>query len=146
MSGPFHALGFSGTQRGTTSAQLAKAETMLRAFRDLGADEIHLGDCIGSDAEIYEIAGHFGYRLIGHPPNNPKKRAFLTYHEIYPELPYPKRNRAIVLASGFFFATPNEDYEVLRSGTWSTIRYARTRTAGGIILPNGILTGLELED
>jgi predicted Rossmann fold nucleotide-binding protein DprA/Smf involved in DNA uptake len=35
------------------------------------------------------------------------------------------RNKVIVNISDVILATPFEDKEVMRSGTWSTIRYAR---------------------
>ena len=58
----------------------------------------------------------------------------------YPEDEYLKRNRAIVKRSDILIATPGQREEILHSGTWSTVRYARKK---GIpiwkIYPNGIV-------
>jgi len=39
--------------------------------------------------------------------------------------PYLDRNQDIVDGADILIAAPNEDKEIVRSGTWSTVRYAR---------------------
>jgi hypothetical protein len=42
-----------------------------------------------------------------------------------PEEDYLPRNKNIVRATASLIATPFEFVEILRSGTWSTVRFAR---------------------
>jgi hypothetical protein len=54
--------------------------------------------------------------------------------------PYRVRNRDIVRDTETLIATPSEPVELLRSGTWSTVRFARKLgRAVWVILPNGNL-------
>jgi hypothetical protein len=54
--------------------------------------------------------------------------------------PYLVRNHDMVDQSEFLIGTPGEEQEVLRSGTWATIRYARKlKRPILIILPKGKL-------
>ena len=53
--------------------------------------------------------------------------------------PYLERNKDIVDETGLLIATPKGE-EIVRSGTWSTIRYARKNHKKIIIImPNGNL-------
>lgn len=115
-------VGFTGTQHGMTFMQ---KETLYHLLLELGPDEFHHGDCIGSDAEAHDIAVIIGIEIHIHPPNNPSKRAYKKGTQIYPELPYLSRNTNIATKTNILIATPGEDYEVIRSGTWSTVRRAR---------------------
>jgi hypothetical protein len=100
--------------------------------------ELHEGDCIGSDAQAATAARATGFRIIGHPPTNESKRAFFAADEWRPAADYLVRNHNIVDASEQLIATPGEFTEVLRSGTWSTVRYARKqRKPVWMILPDG---------
>jgi len=127
-------LGFTGTQRGMSSRQVKALRQILWC-----ATEVHLGDCIGADAQAHEEAGHLGVRRVGHPPSIAAKRAFLHYEEERAPKPYLDRNLAIVKAGvDGLIATPKDYVEVLRSGTWATIRAARRLNRPiWIILPNG---------
>lgn len=122
-------LGFTGTQQGLTKGQRSALNTWLVNLAPV-YHGLHLGDCVGADTEVYALmaarsgTGLHSYRLIGHPPTNPGRRAFCAYDEERDPAPYLVRNRAIVDESHLLFAAP-EDHEVPRSGTWSTIRYAR---------------------
>ena len=44
-----------------------------------------------------------------------------------PQKPYLERNRNIVDNTTMLVAFPNNNKELLKSGTWSTIRYAKKR-------------------
>lgn len=85
---------------------------------------MHHGDCIVGDWLAHRIGRELGLRMIGHPPDNPKKRAFCDFDEIRPEKPYLERNRDIVDETDVLIGMPDGP-ERLRSGTWSTIRYGR---------------------
>jgi predicted Rossmann fold nucleotide-binding protein DprA/Smf involved in DNA uptake len=81
-----------------------------------------------------------GLRIAGHPPLIKGKRAFFPSDESLPVREYISRNRDIVDASQEIIATPGEFEEQLRSGTWSTIRYARkTGKRVLVVLPDGRL-------
>jgi hypothetical protein len=130
-------VGFTGTQRGMSGPQTSAVRRHLgQCFKFAGPDqpEFHHGDCIGADAQAAQIARDLGYRVVGHPPVVAAKRAFFPSDvERRPEA-YLVRNREIVDAVEFMLATPGEAREVLRSGTWSTIRYARQRGVPGVII------------
>lgn len=130
--------GFTGTQRGMTAAQAAVVRLL---FSKLGVTELHHGDCIGADRHAHLIACEMGIRVIIHPPSNDSKRAFCKGDETRPERDYLTRNRDIVIESDVIIATPKEEKEVLRSGTWSTIRRARKRGKPTVIVsPSGKLS------
>lgn len=128
-------LGFTGTSYGTTPAQRA---ALAVVFTNLRPDELHLGDCVGADAEAWALAT---CRRVGHPPSNPRARAYCAYDEERAPLPYLKRNRVIVDATECLVATPRTFKEELRSGTWATVRYARgLGRPVCIVWPDGTLT------
>jgi len=123
-------LGFTGTQTGMSSKQKQELALLLEHFRDEDAiDEeltiFHHGDCIGADEEAHKIAVLLGLIIVVHPPINSSKRAFCEEGTLKEPLPYLERNRAIVNECEVLFAAPKSDIEVLRSGTWSTYRYAK---------------------
>jgi len=116
-------LGFTGTSRGMTQKQLA---TVRYLFNELQLHVLHHGDCIGADAQAHRIAMDLQARIVIHPPDDPKKRAFcIGADEVKPTFPYLVRNHHIVDHSrDGIVAVPFRESEV-RSGTWATIRYAR---------------------
>lgn len=119
-------LGFTGTQRGQTARQRA---TVRYLFGELNLRVLHHGDCIGSDAQADQDARRVGAMIVLHPPEDPSKRAFCDYslpHEARDPKPYLVRNADIAREGrDGLIAAPKEYSEVLRSGTWSTIRRAR---------------------
>jgi len=128
-------VGFTGTQEDMTDAQ-------KQAFRELLSkveiSEFHHGDCIGADATAHLIAQRLGCRIHVHPPIISSKRAFCKGDYTHKEADYLDRNHRIVDCANWLIATPMETNEVLRSGTWATIRYARQRGVKvGIIWPDG---------
>lgn len=129
-------IGFTGTQRGMTVAQ----QTVVRRLsRSLVVDEAHHGDCVGADADFDAIMRERGVPRHVHPPDDPKKRAFVRDFAVrYPTKPYLERNRAIVDDTDALIAAPKGATEEQRSGTWATIRYARNAgKAVTIVWPNG---------
>ncbi len=132
-------VGFTGTQRGMTPWQRSALETLLQ---DLNATDFHHGDCCGADEEAHEVATLVGCRIYLHPPIIEAKRAHCNLRAgvdlCYQAKPYLDRNKDIVNTTECLIATPGESKEQLRSGTWSTVRYARKRGKFiSIILPNG---------
>lgn len=115
-------LGFTGTQRGMTELQKTLVKELIKAW---APTELHHGDCIGADATASTFAELAGIRIIKHPPLNTSKQANMPYDESRPAQDYLVRNKNIVNETLQLLATPGEETEQLRSGTWSTIRYAR---------------------
>lgn len=124
-------IGFTGTRRGTTKPQ---ENTLARLFfRYEGNLVLHHGDCYGADAEAHVQALKYAARIVIHPPTDSKYQAwcirFENARKIPVELrdpfPYLERNHHIVDETEFLIGTPRESHNVLRSGTWATIRYAR---------------------
>jgi len=141
-------IGYTGTQKGMTEQQKNILRKMLGEI--YGNDFyqfpmiFHHGDCIGGDEEACEIALEIGFELHCHPPINPNKRAFVESKYMEDERPYLDRNHDIVNACHTIFAAPFEKEEMLRSGTWATIRYAKKRNKRlFIIYPDGT-TNLEM--
>jgi hypothetical protein len=121
-------IGVTGTESGGNTRQLALAEMFLGELLSQGFTHLHHGDCVGVDDEVALIAADLGYTLVGHPPTNPRMRAFNKRTSIWmPERPYLDRNQDIVDASEKLLAVPKEMVEILRSGTWSTVRRARKK-------------------
>lgn len=116
------AIGFTGTSKGMTDRQAKKVyDFLLKRFNFT----LHHGDCVGADAEADRIAKLIGAKVVIHPPKNPRMRAFCKGDKVMKEKEYLIRNRDIVNSTKLLIATPKEKKEVLRSGTWATIRYAK---------------------
>lgn len=112
-------LGFTGSRLGMTEEQLKKYTYLLGRLQPL---ELHLGDCVGADAQAYEIGKAFRPEMlfVGHPPIDGKLRANLFYDVIYDEKEYLERNRDIVNCSQVVIATPRKNSR----GTQYTMKYA----------------------
>ena len=129
--------GFTGTQQGMTAAQ---HDNCTALFYDLIAYKLwmHNGDCVGADEEAAILWQCVGGKLHLHPPENQSKRVFLEADATEQPMPYLLRNQAIVRASSVLVAAPKESTEQLRSGTWSTVRYARRiGVQVVVIMPDG---------
>jgi hypothetical protein len=131
-------VGFSGNQQGLSSSQWRSFRHVLEQWRP---GTFHHGDCIGSDADAHAIALSLGWCVVLHPPADPKKRAFCEGAFVtLPPRPFLKRNDTIAEVVDVLVATPREVEEVLRSGTWSTVRRARARKKPIILIwPDGTL-------
>jgi hypothetical protein len=125
---------------------LAQRAVLALSLRDLMITELHVGDCIGADAEATRIAHVVGIATVCHPPENPARRAFTTGHiKVMPELPYLVRDRAIVDDTQLLIAAPFTAAEQRRSGTWYTIRYCRGRGKQVLLIPRGVQLPFEWE-
>ena len=128
-------VGFTGTQNGMTEKQLI----MLQGLLSNGCDEFHHGDCVGADAQAHRLVTDMDKSppIFIHPPKDDSKRAFcptLDERMCEPE-EYLKRNHHIVDECDALIATPATNQEVIRSGTWATVRYARTQGKFVTIIP-----------
>lgn len=137
-------VGFTGTQHGMTRAQ------QLAVFDDLSfvnddvspTDEYHHGMCVGADSQFHELIRIWtNAPIVGHPPINTSKMADCDCDILWPAKDYIPRNHDIVDATERLLAAPRLMTEEQRSGTWATIRYARSfRRPLSIYWPDGTIT------
>lgn len=124
-------VGFTGSRLDRPKETIDKLRSLLVYW---GVTESHHGDCIGFDAQAHDVCNDLGIKIIIHPPTNDTMRAWKECSLIMPPRPYIQRNKDIVVASQKIIAAPDGP-ERTRSGTWSTIRYAKSIGVRGIILP-----------
>lgn len=136
-------LGFTGTQLGMTEIQAQMVFDEMMLYGQVPGDavtEAHHGLCVGADEDFHGLLGYMPKSLVvhGHPPLNTSKMAKgLICDVMHEPLEYLARNRAIVDAVDTLFAAP-KGAEELRSGTWSTVRYARRKGINiRIVMPDG---------
>lgn len=134
-------LSFTGTSDPVKMPQLDRLNEELVYLRGIGFEWLHHGDCINADEEAHRIWQKLGGHIWLHPPDDPKKRANCKLNlgdRCDPEKPYLVRNRIIVNNGKRLLGCPGTMTEHRRSGSWSTIRYARSlHRPLRIILPNG---------
>ena len=130
-------IGFTGSRNGMSDSQKESFLKILRKLKKITT--FRHGDCIGSDEDAHNLIRETlpDCHIIGHPPSYKKYRAFCKCNIFLKPKAYLDRNRDIIDSSEIIIATPN-GLEKLRSGTWSTIRYARKKNLPiYIIMPNG---------
>lgn len=128
-------IGFTGTQIGMNERQ----RNLLQRFMDEHQPfEFHHGDCVGADAQSHRLALLYKAKIVIHPPEVNRKRAFCkNAYSIRIVEPYLDRNRSIVDETDVLIAIPKESQMQIRSGTWYTVRYARKKNKPVyIIYPN----------
>jgi hypothetical protein len=133
-------LGFTGSKDRITPIQVDVLYDLMVKLRNKGFLWMHNGDCITSDqtAGLLWSSHKIGGMLMLHPPSNPSLRANLVADIVCEPRDYIHRDRHIVLCSELIIATPQTSYEEIRSGTWTTVRYARKqRRKIFIIKPDG---------
>ena len=142
----FGNIGFTGTQRGMTDKQKEQFVSILKHKTSI--EVFHHGDCVGSDVEAHRmVIEHFPSTIMHiHPPTKLEKRSFCDRLDaanmvfLHPPQPYLDRNKEIVKRSELLIATPKTSGEILRSGTWATVRYAWKRGIPVVIInPDGSL-------
>lgn len=130
-------IGFTGTREGMTALQAAVLSEVLSS----ASAWFHHGDCVGADDEADGIAKRHRLRIFIHPPADSRLRAFCHGDATAETKGFLERNQDIVDATHVLIATPDGFAEVLRSGTWSTIRYARRQRKPHLIIwPDGSVT------
>lgn len=125
-------IGITGTRKGMTGYQKNFIATFMES---LDVDwELHHGDCIGADEQAHFKAIECANckKIVVYPSNVDEFRAFCksrfpTYQMVIEYGPSDTiiRNHAIANNVDLLIATPDTSKEQLRSGTWSTVRYAR---------------------
>ena len=130
-------IGFTGTQKGITESQKLKLIEILVKNQPV---YFHHGDCVGADANAHNIVkNHIRfYKIIIHPSIQKIKRTFCHGDDCRNAKPCLERNKDIVDETDLLITCPKGFKEELRSGTWSTIRYAiKQRKKILIIYPDG---------
>jgi hypothetical protein len=114
-------VGFTGSQKGMTKPQ----QKTVKRFLKQKPSEAHHGLCIGSDEEFHALARPRVDVICVHPCNIEEKRAKIDHWDMtQPVKPPLVRNKFMASQVEVLLATPKEDYEIRRSGTWATIRAA----------------------
>ena len=132
-------LGYTGTQLGMNRMQLAAVEAWCAELA-LQHDEIvaHHGMCVGGDEQFHHIARRLGFQIVGWPCDLTDKQAQLTVDQRMPVTRPLIRNRRMVVHLTELLAAPAQRSEVLRSGTWATVRAAyRAAVPVTIVYPDG---------
>ena len=130
-------IGFTGTRHGMSDEQLKEFENLIKT-KDIS--EFHHGMCIGSDKQAHDLVKNSKLKIVGHPPIYKKFISNCDCDIIKESHDYLKRNKNIVDETDILIATP-DCKEKVRSGTWSTVRYARRKNKEiYIIHKNGRIT------
>jgi hypothetical protein len=134
-------IGFTGTRNETTLEQRSAFRIRFDRLKPPSPVELHHGCCLGADEDAMSIGAY--RHVVGHPPTD---RSFWSSYandlsnEVREPKPYLERNKAIVDETNELWAMP-EGPEVMRSGTWATIRYARKlKRPIAIFWPDGSVT------
>ena len=135
MCATVRTVGFTGSRTGMSRAQ---QEALRSHLEQIPPCDFHHGDCVGADESAAIMAKRLGFALVSHPPIIATFRAFVSSRVVLDPKPYLVRNRDIVDSCDRLLAAPNTREEKARSGTWSTIRYARRcKRALFIFWPDG---------
>lgn len=118
-------VGFTGTRHGMNDTQKKELEKL---FNSKEFSEFHHGMCIGSDKQshdmVVKLKDNRDIKIIGHPPKYKGSMAQCDCDLLMKADEYLVRNHHIVDHTDVLIATPDTK-EKIRSGTWSTVRYAR---------------------
>lgn len=139
-----YTIGFTGTRRGLSCAQIQRLRLVLARFRDEHAARsghvvfLH-GDCIGADAEADAIAAELGIARECRPCTFGHYRAYTRARVVGDVLPPMERNRQIVHQAQYMIACPPNRTQIRQgSGTWATVRFSeRACRSLEIIYPEG---------
>jgi hypothetical protein len=134
-------VGFTGTRAGLSMHQDEQFKRWMRANTP---DEFHHGECSGADEQaVWEATRYSAVRVVAHPCHYAAMRGRTIVGlsaETHPAKPPLARNRDIVDACDVLLACPDGP-ERLRSGTWSTVRFARRQGVRVVIFwPDGTTT------
>lgn len=125
-------VGVTGTRGGLTSPQrVALWKAMRHLYLNCGSKVLQHGDCVGVDEEAAVFGAAMGYWVVARPPVVDKYRAFHPSDVVMDPQVYHVRNRAIVDSVDLLIGCPAVKGS---GGTWSTIRYARTRRDVGLLV------------
>jgi hypothetical protein len=146
----FRTIGFTGTRNGMTSEQRTVVEKILRR---LEPEWVVHGDCIGADGNFHDIAIRLRsysddkYRIRLRPCDLSARAWCEGGDDVTPVKKPLVRNGDIVADADLQIGTPSTHKEVMRSGTWATIRRARkSGTPLVIVWPDGTVSWENFEN
>jgi len=116
-------IGFTGSRHGMNIEQFNEFKQIILSKE---IEEFHHGMCVGADKQAHDFIKSEKIKIIGHPPVIKTLIADCECNIYMEEQDYLDRNKNIVDKTEILIATPNTE-EKIRSGTWSTIRYARKK-------------------
>lgn len=127
---------FAGTRKGMTELQKS---TVQRLLVELEVTHFEHGAAIGADEEASRVARELGLKITARPANIAGERSDVAEADRWVEAAAPlDRNKKLVDFSHFLIATPDGP-ERPRSGTWTTVNYARSKKKSvWVIMPNGL--------
>lgn len=112
---------FTGTRKGMTEAQKVAVKKLLE---DLAITHFQHGAAVGADEEASFVARDLGLKVTGYPGNISADRSKTAHADFWSaEAPPLDRNKKLVDFAHLLIAAP--DGARRRSGTWSTVDYAR---------------------
>lgn len=130
-------VGFTGTNKGMQPEQKDKVRELLTLIKSQHPDdtiELHHGLCIGADEQAAIIAKELGFRVVSHPGNSPRNPNGTQYRSDWTGSDETRevkffidRDKDIVNEVSEMLAAPLTREERTRSGTWTTVRYARAQ-------------------
>lgn len=137
-------IGLTGTRYGLTDAQVLTAARLIAEFGD-SITEWHQGGCVGADWQVsyllYESTSAHQHIWPGRVAAELQQDWEIWFPErtvVHEEMPPLERNKVIVTYCDWLWAFPQGE-EVLRSGTWATIRHAdRTVVNYDVVGPDGV--------
>jgi hypothetical protein len=145
---PAYRVGFTGTARHPLPpAQLGSLLKVMMLIRTNSPGQVvewHHGGAKHADAASHILARALGFRTVVHPGPTSDPRDFPGADVVLPRRENLDRNGDIARTTEELIATPAQQKEIRRAGTWSTVR--RARPAGGnitLVLPDGTVTGGE---
>ena len=126
-------ISFTGTRRGMSAYQERQFEDLIRFYFGRGLMNLFThGACVGADVQAHRIVRRiFGTSvMIGAFPSNHETSRIEELRDdcnfVAAEKPPLERDRDVVDAGkDLLIAAPLQMLEARRSGTWTTVRYAR---------------------
>lgn len=129
-------LGMTGSRNGISPIALIKFQNFITNNEIC---EGHHGDCFGADTIFHNELSKHNIKIIIHPPSNNGFRSYCNGDEIRNPLPYLERNHNIVDETDMLIGFPATKKEIIRSGTWATLRYAKKMKKKILIIyPDGL--------
>ena len=127
----------TGTRKGLTEAQFDVIKQFI--IEDNGTEVFHNGDCSGVDQQVtlmfQDIAPEVW--VVCHPAIRVGTRAYGEYDEIREGKGPLIRDQDMVDEADYLWAAPAFE-EIVRSGTWATVRMARKKGIPiTIVMPDG---------
>lgn len=136
-------VGFTGTQKGMTPAQMSGVLYFLGRYESFILGH---GLCIGADVEADDLTRSLPAckGIVGFPAKGVGAKAVPMEPELFLEWRTPRgpllRNMDIAIWCDVMLATPKEEHMTIRSGTWTTCRYAlQEEKPLFVVLPSGLV-------